>query len=114
MALRWPLAVWLRTPLQKVPFAPALTCSSHDQDEGSDFRSQYAIARFLTLRLEGPIHQGGDGVVDAEASGDDGGDRLRDRHVHSGRAGEIDQHARRERALRQRSEEHTSELQSQS
>ena len=33
-------AMWLRTPVHAVPFAPAFTCSSHDHASGSDLMSQ--------------------------------------------------------------------------
>src|SRR3979490_1823605 len=44
MATRFCRAVKLRTPVQASPLAPLATCWSHDQVEGSDFTSQYAIA----------------------------------------------------------------------
>ena len=37
-------AEWFRTPVHSVPFAPAATCISNDQAEGSLLNSQCAIS----------------------------------------------------------------------
>src|SRR5215475_10323477 len=61
MVLRFSLAVKLRTPLHISPFAPFLTCMSHDQESGSLFTSQYAITilhLWLDLDPGADIHHG--------------------------------------------------------
>src|SRR6266542_6933585 len=50
MARRWFWAEKFRMPVHSAPVRPFATCSVHDQSSGSDFRSQYAIARSSGMR----------------------------------------------------------------